>query len=645
MSSFAYGEELVEILSFIEVISLKDIKDYWKITDNIRLVEFTRFESVEIHYESDELRVSKENISNNFQSLEKAKEFIIFLIQNERLSRAVARKTVTINEFYAIFEPDDVLNILYRAEEYAKCIDYYTRHVSAFINLINAQLIYQKSLSKVGNYIEELTLTDENFNLALAIMRNLWQKGAFSSAKKITDRIDGKINELDPSQKCYFLNNKIRILRDMGSIRETDILLAQFNNLLVDISKSNLALYNDLKGKYLYNQSINCYINGEFGRCIAFCKQSLALRTDKYPDPYIRLREARCLIFQGNRKEYLALIKTIHIDQSDNWAQSLFLTVQSEYNRFILDNTGRAKQLLKQSNKVETLNGADTVYTDIALLYLYIQCNQKFDIIRYVPTINKYKEYIDGKLAAITAHIALDVLKGESVDERIIKLRSDYQDYPVYLFVSLFSLAKLFEKLDTPFPLSVEDLPFRNGFSKELLSAFSKKPRVLIIYSWWDEFGNEDTENKSWVSNLNVALRKHGISSYIDKTYALDNTIDSRKLVLSEDYDNYIVILNAGFKKRVEQKKGILYTEYEELLEVLKHSPQKIIFVAKGENDAISPDEIKYNPKLDLTSSNLQKKNDKRILGLVREIRNIPYYDTTIPLVDEDVRPEPISFE
>lgn len=642
MSEFEHEDELLELLAFVNIITIKDINDYWDLKGRIHLEDFTELESVEILSDSDQIKISSEKICVNYEVLRRIRGYILFLLRNDRMTRDVAEKVASVKDFYLLFNAQDNLEILYRAERYVDCITYHENNISAFVGVAKPQSFYQQSLSKVGNYVEDFS--DESFETALYVMRFLWQKGDFRSAQSISDQIECRIHELNASQKCYYLNNKIRILRDIGRIRETGELLTQFYTLLETVANEAPDKYKDLKGKYLYNCSINYYIAGDFAKCIAYCEQSMPLRSDQYPDPYIKLREARCWIFQGNVKEYQSLMSKICISPSDNWAHSLFFTVKSEYYRFLGYNLGAAKRFLTKSNKIETAKGAKTVYTDIALLYLYIQWGKKAEINRYLSTVKQYKNYIDGKLAALTGQIALNIIKGVKVTQQIARLCRDFKDYPIYLFISLFSLSKLLERKDLEFPIPVEKLPFGSSFSKELLSTFSYRPRVLIIYSWWDINENEDKENQEWIHNLNITLREHGINSTIDQMCSIDVTIDSKELIEFGAYDSYVVVLTAGFKKRIEQKEGVLYVEYKELLRILEHAPNKIIFARRSDNDAVSPAGFTYQSKLDLSLAKAKNKTDSRILGLVRRIRGIPYYDKTVPPFNEDIDAEEPSY-
>lgn len=640
MNILKYKQELLDILSFVESAILQDIKDYLNDSD-ISLLDFQKIEYINIIYESNELKITKEKVTADSQSLCKARDFILFLLHKNRISKLLAQKITFIEEFYSLFSLQEVLKILFIAEKYEECQKYYCRHISDFADSSYACSLWQRSLSRIGNYTRTIDIGLEEFDVYLSAMRYLWQKGDFFTAKQIIDKLDQNLRSLKAYQECLYLNTKIRVLRDMGKIKETNKLLRQFNALLKTVGSENPEYFNDLNGKYLYNCSINFFISGDFAKCISFCKESLPLRSDKYPDPYIRLREARCYIFQGKQKDYLSLMRAIQFESLDKWAKSLYKTVQAEYCHYILGNTSRTESVLKESNKLEIETGADTIYTDIALLYLYVQCGKENEINRYLATVKKYKYYIDAKLSTLTAGIALSALKGELVNERILKICRDFKDYPAFLFVSLFSLCRLFEQRNLDFPDIRESVSFIRGFSRKLISSLSPKPHILIIYSWWNVDGENDIENQEWVENLNIALHKHGIISDMDKTL-LDETIDSSKLICG-NYNSYIVVLNDGFKERINQQKGILFEEYKVLLEKIKLDPNQVILIRRGENDNVSPKEMKTLTKLDLSAAELSKKNDKQLLGLVRRIQRIPYYDKTVSLVDEDLVPEPLK--
>lgn len=480
MNFLEHEAELLDILYFTEVISLRDIKEYWALGEDIGLLDFRNIDDIELLYESDMLKISCGNVQNTFQALKRAKKYILFLLEKNKLSGDLSKKIVNIKEFYGLFSKDEVLKILFTAERYTECEQYYYSHLPNFADCNQACAIWQQVLAKSGNYKLPLNIQDADFEVCLSAMRYLWQKGAFADAEKIAARLEGKFDALKAFQKAQFLNTRIRILRDMGRIKDTDAALNLFYSLLEPISVENPEVFSDLKGKYLYNCSINHFIAGDFARCLSLCRDSLPLRSEKYPDPYIKLRQARCFVFQGNRKNYNSLMKEIQVDTLDNWAKSLHKTVEAEYARFVLGNTQRAERLIKESNEIEAASGADTVYTDIALLYLYIQCGRKSEIRNLLPTIKSYQQYVDGQLAFLTAKIALKFLNGEYVDPLIFNLCNEFHDYPIFLFVSLYSLSKLFEQQNGVFPDIRDHISFGSRFSRKLLSVFDYQPKPEV---------------------------------------------------------------------------------------------------------------------------------------------------------------------
>lgn len=295
---------------------------------------------------------------------------------------------------------------------------------------------------------------------------------------------------------------------------------------------------------------------------------------------------------------------SLQFDLLDNWVKSLYMTVQSEYNLFCIDNTKKATSLLNRANELEIATGANTIYTDIAI----------------------------------------DTINGKDATVNIISICKDFYNYPFFLFTCLFSLSRLFRKYDRDFPDVKEIISFGSGFSKKILSTFLKKTRVLIIYSWWDAKGKEDKENKLWVSILNIALRKHGINCFIDKTCSLDKTENSTNIIFSKQYDAFVVVLTSGFKKRIEKKKGVVFVEYCELLNLLNTDADRVILITRNENDIVSPKELRLITKYDLSTANLKNINDCKLLGLVRRIMRIPYYDNSLPLIDTDIEPENFKY-
>lgn len=556
MNFFEYEAELLDILYFTEVMSLRDMKEYWQLGEDIGLLDFRNIDNIELLYQLDTLKISCKSAQNTFQSLKRARNYILFLIKKNRLSGDLAKKIANIDEFYGLFSKDAVLKILYTAERYKECEQYYYYHLSEFADYNQACSIWQQILAKSGDYKFSLNTPDTDFDVCLSAMRYLWQKGAFVDAEKIAVRLEEKFDTLKAFQKAQFLNTKIRILRDMGKIKDTDVALNLFYSLLKPISAENPELFNDLKGKYLYNCSINYFIAGDFAKCITFCKDSLPLRNEKYPDPYIKLRQARCFIFQGNRKNYNSLMKEIQFDTLDNWAKSLYKTVEAEYARFVLGNTQKAERLIKESNKIESASGADTIYTDIALLYLYIQCGRKSEIENLLPTIKSYQQYVDGQLVFATAQIALGFLNQEYVDPLIFKLCDEFRDYPIFMFVSLYSLSKLFEQENGSFPDIKKYVSFSSRFSRKLLSAFDYQPKT-------EDF---PPQNKHSTANFNHINSQKNCKKRQDNI--VGRTIKMEKILiisaLEKELQPILAAIDSPLKPRnIEEVNGRKYFIYE----------------------------------------------------------------------------------
>lgn len=553
MNFLEYESELLDILYFTEVVFLRDIKEYWKLGNDIGLLDFQNIDDVELLYQSDALKISYNNAQNTFQSLKHAKNYVLFLLDKNRLPADLAKKIVNIEEFYGLFGKDEVLKILYRAERYKDCEKYYYDHLSDFVDYNQACSIWQQALAKLGNYKLPLEAQDTDFGVCLSAMRYLWQKGAFVDAERIAVRVEEKSDTLKAFQMAQFLNTRIRILRDMGRIKDTDVALNRFYSLLKPISIENPELFNDLKGKYLYNCSINYFIAGDFAKCISFCKDSLPLRNEKYPDPYIKLRQARCFVFQGNRKNYNSLMKEIQFDTLDNWAKSLYKTVEAEYARFVLGNTKKAEKLIKESNKIESASGTDPIYTDIALLYLYIQCSRESEIRNLLSTIESYQQYVDGQLAFSTAKIALEFLDGENVDSLIFRLCDEFHDYPIFLFVSLYSLCKLFEQRAGVFPDIRNHVSFGSRFSRKLLSVFDYQSKI------------EDSTPKN-KSHITVHGEKGNLRAHT-KISREETTEMERVLIISaleKELQPILSVIDSPFKPRnVEEINGRTYFIYE----------------------------------------------------------------------------------
>lgn len=646
MDKLFVKEEVESILPFIETISIKNIQSFWEMPE-ISILDFKGNDDIELNYEGNFIQTTDGRASKDYESLKKAKEFIMYLIQKGCMYKRLAEKIISIDEFYIEFNCDSVLVLLFNAERYRQCVDYFERHTTEFCDSQKAIEIAAVSKRNTGNFSPVvISFVSNSIDSELEKLRFLWQKGDFSSALDLITYMDGRINIFNIKQKGFYLNDKIRVYRDMGRIQETNKYLDELYGVTMEAIQESEELFKKLEGKYLYNYAIDRYVKGDFENCISSCEQSLARRDTAYSKPYILLRKARCYIFRGKRAQYQKLMKEISIESYDKWAQSLYFTVISEYNRFILNNEKKAIEFLEKSHELEVVNGSAIKYTDIALLYLHIQCNNKNDIILYMNKMDNYIEYIDAKLAKATAQIALKLINGEShADLEISRLFNSepYKSYNAFLFVSLFSLAKLCERLNVDFPLNELDMSCMNQFSKRLLSAFVKKPKVLVIYSWWDEKGNLDEKNKEWVFNLNAALRRNGINSFIDRTCSVDRTMNVRQIINTAQYDRFIVALNKGFKKRIEDKAGVLYSEYETLLDILKDNPDKVIFVANGENDKISPNEIEVQSKIDLTNSLFSIQN-AAFRALIRRIMDRPIYDNVFPLVDMDYPPESYTF-
>ena len=107
----------------------------------------------------------------------------------------------SIDEFYSLFDTDEVLNILFSAEEYEKCAEYYTMNISEFKEQSHVQSLYQCCLSKLGNYISTVAISKKDTDSLLSTMRHLWQKGNFREAWETAKILEPMLPNSDAVQR------------------------------------------------------------------------------------------------------------------------------------------------------------------------------------------------------------------------------------------------------------------------------------------------------------------------------------------------------------------------------------------------------------------------------------------------------------
>jgi len=193
--------ELWQILCFLEEITIRDINAYWNDTHNIELLAFREIDSIEINYPSSKLMISSKEIKRSFITLRSIKGFISLLIDSKRLNKNIAQKVASIDEFYSLFDTDEVLNILFSAEEYEKCAEYYTMNISEFKEQSHVQSLYQCCLSKLGNYISTVAISKKDTDSLLSTMRHLWQKGNFREAWETAKILEPMLPNSDAVQR------------------------------------------------------------------------------------------------------------------------------------------------------------------------------------------------------------------------------------------------------------------------------------------------------------------------------------------------------------------------------------------------------------------------------------------------------------
>jgi len=636
--------EIINILDFFEKMPLDLLNGYFKTDPPMRLMDFRGNSRVIVNAKKSEL-LSASSCVPGFSGLETIKPFVDYLFTLEAFPPDIAKRIISVEDFQLLFQEHEALRLYFSAESYEDCAAYYKDHYAVLHLRQASRNYYIQSLPKLGNYVGKIVYSEEDdVQTLLAILRFLWQKGSFESAQKVSTLLEIKCAESDLSQACFLLNSKVRILRDIGQRQTAKEQLELFACRLdkIDHSVNSVETYRILKAKYLYNEAIEAFLDADFKKCVTLSNESLTWRDAKqYSAPYLLLREARCYIFCGDINNYQKIMDEIVIDASDKWANALKFTVQSEYCRYYTEDLYAAEVFLSDANQLESQTGADIIYTNISLLFFGVQLGRESEIIRLLQIVSQYP-HIEAKIAVKTGNIGLSIIRNKDAAPAIGELSEDptILQYPFYLFESLFSLAKLCQQYQRDFPIQRQQLSFLGGISKQLQSAFSKKPSVIIIYSWWDKEHHPDDENKTWVQDLNTFLRNHGIDSVIDEKWSMENTADSSAMIEEKEYDKYIVVLTEGLKTRVSERQGVLFTEYEKLLTILEKDERRIIFLARGSNESISPADLLLYTKIPFEERKPFNPDEEAAFGVLRRVKDIPYYDKSFPLVDDDILPQ-----
>ena len=278
-------------------------------------------------------------------------------------------------------------------------------------------------------------------------LRYCWQDGDLKRGKKLIQ--SGDDTKFEKYNYGLYLNEKIRVLRDIGEIEETYTLLATIKDLLEEYRNVdfNNVLFNRVLSKYLYNRSINYSIKGELEKSITSTNKSLKERIDNYSAPYLLLRLCKCYLYLNDEFNFKAYIDKADRCKLDKWAIGLRLNTESEFYFIVKVDITRSLALSNKAYIAEKESLSKVKYSVFFLINIYISLGNLTEIERLLPIVSEC-EIINAKIAYDFGVLASSTIKNDRLDfTQLNSLIEKYTQYLIFLFPAVFSILMLCKKL------------------------------------------------------------------------------------------------------------------------------------------------------------------------------------------------------
>jgi len=587
-------KNLIEILNFFKKLKLSEIVTFFLQERDSFLGENLSIPSVELK-KIEGLIFLNEDLKKAPNLTSIVLEFINFLINNDFLSSEYANRIINYNSWEVFFDDEiKIALILYKSENYDKLISYYEKNYNNERVRRECYSVYKLSLTRIGKYFSRgnIIRNSNNIQELTTDLRFFWQNGELSKGVQLLSL--NKSITIEPVEHLLFLNEKIRVLRDSGKFEDCIKVLEKLT-VLEDKIVLNNEIINTARAKRLYNQGINSFLIGDFSKSIFYVNESLSLRNENYPKPYLLLRNCQSYIYTNDIERFKTTLNLVDSNPIDKWGKSLRINVEALYKLYILNDIESALENAFEAKKHEEETLSKTIYSNILILHLYIQLAEINKIKIYKKKIEHY-ENIDAQIAKAFGEIAIKMITEKSLNLSLVQVViNEYISYKSFLFTGLYSLRKLGDLLKINVVGNIDlEIFYTSDYSSSFieyvnLNKIDNKISVFISYSW------DNDNHKKWVFDLNYALREEKIDSNIDATLVANETINFNEMMIEgitdDIYDFVLVILTEDYKRRVESKKGSAYSEYKLMqLDILSGDYSKYILILRsGDKESAFP--------------------------------------------------------
>ena len=191
---------------------------------------------------------------------------------------------------------------------------------------------------------------------------------------------------------------------------------------------------------------------------------------------------------------------------------------------------------------------------------------------------------------------------------------------------------------DLRYGISIEGIKYLKNNPMEKtqdsdLSSNIEEIKVFVTYSWDSEEHNEK------VIAFTNFLRDNGFHAEVDKMLIQNETAKDFKVMMHKgmtDYQKVVVVLSEGYKKKAEEFRGGVGTEYSLILKDIESNPNKYILISfEGHNDNIAPLFFKSREIIDFSKENEAEKKklfakllDKKLYEFSEVANELPKIET-----------------
>ena len=558
-----------------------------------------------------------------------------------------AASLVKYDEWWAGFRSKTAIaKLMYAAEQYDLVNQLFLRNTERDSDLRTELSIWFDAISRMGNYnFTSLLATPSTRNDLISYLRYCWQKGDFLKCKEICAALDAAT--LSYEEKGRYLNNKIRVLRDTGRIKESRDALEAYANLIVQLREqgADLAFIQARTATYKYNVAIDEFIAGRLRRCLVLCQESLVERQDQYPRIYLLLRMARASILIGNRDQTDIYLEEAEHSPKDDWAHSILNSVRAEREFFLRRDTAAARALWQKGLQDEQALGSAFYYNNLGLALCAVADGSLSSVTHYKELMAE-AEIIDGQICYAFLTIAEKLLStNDTIDRDAVgRIFVKFKSYSTWLFFWFFALALLLKRQGREHAwVSGTEAQFLDlDYDLSLLEKIemTRAPTVFISYSY------DSKSHKTWCLRLYKRLRENGVDAILDQAYRGTTTIDFNSFMLKgiRNSDLIIVVLTPNYKSKIKSEAGGASVEFGLLRdEILRKEYKRIIFLLReGDFSSTAPFEVRGVEQFDFRKEELDwKEASEAFLTLLHRVFRIPIFEPVPIGSTPRLRPKP----